>query len=201
MSDLRPGRRDEAATALITTVGFVALLWALEIIDTLADHRLDQFGIQPRSQEGLVGILAAPLLHGGFGHLLANTLPALVLGFLVLVTGIGRGLVATAIIWIVGGVGVWLTSPDNSITLGASGVIFGWLAFLLARGIVTRRARDLGLGLLVLVLYGGLLLGVLPGTPGVSWQGHLFGALGGLLAVWVTEERHRRTPAVDRHRI
>lgn len=199
MSDLRPSARtasrDSAAAALVTTVGFVALLWVLEILDAVLGHRLDQFGIQPRSGEGLLGILAAPLLHGGFGHLIANTLPALVLGFLVLVTGLARGLVATAVIWIVGGVGVWLTAPDHSITLGASGVIFGWLAFLLVRGVVTRRPRDLGLGLLVLVLYGGLLLGVLPGTPGVSWQGHLFGALGGALAVLVTEDR-RRAPRV-----
>ena len=179
------------------TAGFVALLWVLEIVDSVADNSLDQYGVQPRSDEGLLGILFAPLLHGGWGHLSANTLPAVVLFFLVLVSGIGRGLAATGVIWVVGGFGVWLVAPSNTIHLGASVLIFGWLVYLMVRGIFTRSAGEIILGLVLFFMYGGLLLGVLPGQPGISWQGHLFGALGGALAAaLLSDRRDRRQRAV-----
>ncbi len=180
--------------AALFTGGFVALLWALEVVDATAGNRLDQYGIQPREQEGLVGVLLAPVLHAGFDHLSANTLPVLVLGFLVLVTGVGRGLAATAVIWLVGGIGVWLIAPSQTIHLGASILIFGWLVYLILRGIFSRSAGEIILGMVLFFLYGGLLLGVLPGQPGVSWQGHLFGAVGGgLAASMVAEPRTRRS--------
>lgn len=169
----------------LLAVGFVGLLWVLEAIDAASGNDLDQLGIRPRSGEGLVGVVFAPLLHFGWGHLEANTVPALVLAFLVLASGIGRGLAATAVIWIVSGLGVWLFSPGNSITAGASVLIFGWLVYLMVRGVFNRRVGQIVLGVALLILYGGLLLGVLPGTPGVSWQGHLFGAIGGALAAWL----------------
>ncbi|HWJ82287.1 MAG TPA: rhomboid family intramembrane serine protease [Nocardioides sp.] len=162
--------------------GFTALLWLIEIVDTAMNHRLDQYGVQPRSGEGLLGIVFAPLLHGGWAHLEANTVPCLVLGFLTLATGLLRGLLATAVIWVVGGVGVWLVAGSNSDHIGASGLIFGWIVYLVVRGIVNRRLWEIALGLVVLLLYGSALWGVLPGQPGVSWQGHLFGAIGGGLA-------------------
>jgi membrane associated rhomboid family serine protease len=123
-----------------------------------------------------------------------------VLCFLTLVSGITRGLLATAVIWIVGGLGVWVVAPANTVTIGASGLIFGWLAFLLVRGFVSRRVGEIVLGVVLFLVYGGLLLGVLPGQPGVSWQGHLFGAVGGVLAaLWLSERRRprRRDPALD----
>lgn len=175
------------------SLGFVVLLWVIEIIDAASGNELDQFGVQPRSNEGLLGILFAPLLHGGWTHLEGNTIPALVLGFLVLVSGIGRGLAATAIIWVVGGVGVWLVAPSNTVHLGASVLIFGWLVYLMVRGIFTRSAGEIILGLVLFFMYGGLLLGVLPGQPGISWQGHLFGAVGGALAAVVLSDRRERS--------
>ena len=181
------------AVAAVTSVGFVVLLWVLEIVDTTVDHRLDQYGVEPRESDGLLGILFAPLLHAGWDHLSANTLPVLILGFLVLVSGIGRGLEATAIIWVVAGLGVWLVAPSHTVHLGASVLIFGWLVYLMVRGIFTRRAGEIILGMVLFFLYGGLLLGVLPGQPGVSWQGHLFGAIGGGLAAWLVGERGNRT--------
>ena len=181
----RTDRRPTWQVAGVVTLGFVALLWAIEIVDSVADHRLDAYGVEPRSADGLLGIVFAPLLHGGWGHLEANTVPTLVLGFLVLVTGIVRGLEATAIIWVVGGVGVWLVAPGNSIHLGASVLIFGWLVYLMVRGVWTRRLGEIALGVVLFLAYGSLLLGVLPGEPGISWQGHLFGALGGALAAWL----------------
>jgi membrane associated rhomboid family serine protease len=113
--------------ASILAAGFVVLLWVLEVVDSVADHRLDGLGVQPRDSDGLMGILFAPVLHYGWDHLGANTLPVLLLGFLVLVSGLARGLAATAIIWLVGGLGTWLVAPPHTVHLGASILIFGWL--------------------------------------------------------------------------
>ncbi|MDE0777966.1 MAG: rhomboid family intramembrane serine protease [Nocardioides sp.] len=172
-------------TAAVVSGAFVALLYVVELADVIADHRLDRLGVEPRSADGLWGILFAPVLHGSWTHLEANTVPALVLGFLVLFSGIAKGVEATAVIWVVGGVGVWLVAPTNSIHLGASVLIFGWLVYLMLRGIWTRRVGQIILGIMLFLLYGTLLLGVLPGQPGISWQGHLFGAVGGALAAWL----------------
>lgn len=176
--------------AALATGAFTALLWAIEIVDTASDDSLQRHGVQPRSDEGLLGIVFAPFLHGGWDHISANTGPVLVLGFLTLATGLIRGLAATAVIWVVGGLGVWLVAGSNSNHIGASGLIFGWIVYLAIRGIVNKQLWEIALGIVVLVLYGGALWGVLPGQPGVSWQGHLFGAIGGALAaLLLTNER------------
>jgi len=189
----RTERRSTWALAGLLSLGFVALLWALEIVDAANGHALDNYGVTPRSEDGLVGILFAPLLHGGWGHLEGNTLPVLVLGFLVLLGNVARGLAATAVIWLVSGIGVWLVSPSNTVTLGASVLVFGWMVYLIMRGVFTRRSGEIATGVVLLAFFGGLLLGVLPGQPGVSWQGHLFGAIGGgLAAAWVSAGPRRR---------
>lgn len=180
--------------AAVLSVGFVALLWAIEVVDAVSSRDLDAYGVRPRDDDGLVGVALAPLLHAGWDHLSGNTVPVLVLAFLVLVSGTGRGLAVTAVIWLVGGLGVWLTAPAYSIHLGASVLVFGWLVYLMVRGIFTRSAGEIILGIVLFLAYGGLLLGVLPGQPGVSWQGHLFGAVGGgLAAVWI-DRRDRPQP-------
>ncbi|WP_193609722.1 rhomboid family intramembrane serine protease [Nocardioides lijunqiniae] len=189
----RPDTRSAWSQAAVGAGAFVVLLWALEIIDAAVGHRLDQYGVQPREGDGLLGILFAPVLHAGWGHLAANTVPALVLLFLVLVSGVSRGLAVTAVIWVVGGVGVWLVAPSGTTHLGASVLIFGWLVYLMLRGFFTGRVREIALGVLLFVLYGGLLLGVLPGQEGISWQGHLFGAAGGALAAYALSERRERS--------
>ena len=189
-------RRSTWTRAAVRASAFVALLWAIEVVDAVVVHRLDHDGVQPREGEGLLGIVFAPVLHGGWAHLSANTVPTLVLLFLVLASGIRRGLVATAIIWVVGGVGVWLVAPDDTVHLGASVLVFGWLVYLMVRGFFTGRAREIALGLLPVVVYGGVLVEVLPGQPGISWQGHLFGALGGGVAAYV--ERRRRSTGSSR---
>ena len=182
--------------AALLAGGFVALLWVLEIVDAASGHPLDAYGVQPRTEDGLAGIATAPLLHFGFGHLVSNTVPVLVLGFLTLATGIARGLLATAIIWVVGGADVWLFAQPGSNHAGASVLIFGWIVFLVVRGFLNRRPTEILVGVAVFLLYSGALLGVLPGQPGVSWQGHLFGAIGGLLAARLLATRVR-----DRSRI
>jgi membrane associated rhomboid family serine protease len=184
-------RHDAWQKAAVLTGAFVVVLWVLEILDTASGHPLDAYGVQPRSEEGLVGIAVAPLLHFGFDHLASNTVPVAVLGFLALATGIARGLLATAIIWVVGGLGVWLFAQPGSIHAGASVLIFGWIVFLVVRGFLNRRPTEILIGDAVLLLYSGALLGVLPGQPGVSWQGHLFGAIGGLAAARLLTIRTR----------
>lgn len=169
-------------------LGFVALLWVLEATDYISGHQLDTLGIVPRTDAGLLGIAFAPVLHFGWAHLYGNTLPALILSFLVLASGVGRGIVATIIIWVVGGVGVWLMSPPGSITAGTSMLIFGWLVYLILRGMFSHRVGQIIIGVLIFLAYGSLLLGVLPGQAGVSWQGHLFGAIGGALAAWLLHD-------------
>jgi membrane associated rhomboid family serine protease len=173
--------------------GFVALLYAIEFADTLMNNRLDQEGVQPHDADGLLGILFAPLLHAGWGHLVANTLPLLLLGFLILLSGVGQWVEVTAIVWFVGGLGTWLAAPPNTVHLGASVLVFGWLVHLILRGFFTHKPGQIVLGLVVLFLYGGVLWGVLPGQAGISWQGHLFGALGGALAAWLTADRGAHT--------
>lgn len=177
--------------AAVLTGTFVAVLWVLEIFDAATGHPLDAYGVQPRTDDGLVGIAVAPMLHFGFDHLISNTVPVVVLGFLTLATGIGRGLLATAIIWVVGGLGVWVFAQPGSNHAGASVLVFGWIVFLVVRGFLNRRSTEILIGVAVFLLYSGVLLGVLPGQPGVSWQGHLFGAIGGFLAARVLATRER----------
>lgn len=174
----------------LAALGFTALLWVLELVDAAAGHELDGYGIRPRTDEGLLGILLAPLLHGGWSHLESNTAPVLVLLFVTLATGVARGVLATAVIWVVGGLGVWLLAGSGSVHLGASGLVFGWIVYLAVRGVVNKEPWEILVGVVVLITYGTVLLGVLPGQPGVSWQGHLFGAVGGAVAaVLLSTER------------
>lgn len=180
---------NRAARAAFVIGAFIALLYAVELVDTVLDNRLDQEGVQPRETEGLLGILFAPLLHGGWSHLVANTLPLVVLGFLILLSGVGHWVEVTAIVWLVGGLGTWLVAPEGTVHLGASVLVFGWLVHLILRGVFARSAGQILLGLVVLAMYGGALWGVLPSQPGISWQGHLFGAIGGGLAAWLTADR------------
>ena len=160
---------------------FTGVLYLTEAVDTLLGGALDEDGIRPRQLDGLDGVLWAPLLHHGWQHLVANTVPVLAFGFLALAGGVGQFIAVTATIWLVGGLGTWLTGSPG-VHLGASILIFGWLVFLLARGFFARSPGQIVLAVVLFAVWGGVLWGVLPGTMGISWQGHLFGALGGLIA-------------------
>ncbi|GGK69947.1 rhomboid family intramembrane serine protease [Nocardia camponoti] len=195
--------------AAIAISVFVLSLYVIEGVDAIlsADrpawqaNQLDGAGIEPRTVDGLDGIIWAPLLHGGWDHLIANTLPLLILGFLVLLSGVARGIAATVIIWIVAGVGTWLTGSPGSVHLGASSLVFGWLTYLICRGWFARNVGQIILGVVIFLIYGSMLWGVLPSDPRISWQGHLFGAVGGVLAGWVLsgdERRRRRGTSVGR---
>jgi membrane associated rhomboid family serine protease len=167
----------------------LALMWVLEAIDVAADHSLDQYGIEPRETDGLTGVVAAPFLHAGFGHLIANTIPFVAMGVVIALQGLRRVLAVTAIVALVSGLGTWLTAPENTLHIGASGVVFGYATYLIARGFFNRDLLQLGVGLVVVAIWGTALLGGLEPQEGISWQGHFFGAVGGVLAAWMLKGR------------
>lgn len=187
LAPLRLGGRVTAAAALM--VSWVALLWVLEAIDVVCGHRLDGFGIVPRRPGELLDIVPSAFTHFGFGHVASNSLPLLVLGFIAALRGIARFLMVALTVIVIGGLGVWLAAPAHTNTAGASGLIFGLFGYLLVRGFVDRRALDIVVGLVVGLLYGSILWGVLPTATGVSWQGHLFGLIGGVAAAFLFRER------------
>lgn len=162
---------------------FVGIFWLSEIIDQFVfKGALDRFGIIPHSLIGLRGILFAPFLHGGFPHLIANTIPFLTLGWFVMLQETSDFFIVTIITMLVGGLGVWLFAAPSTVHIGASILIFGYLGFLLFRGIFQRNLPSILLSVIVGFLYGGLIWGVLPSQHGISWQGHLFGFIGGVIA-------------------
>ena len=175
----------------------VALMWSIEIVDLVAGD-LDAYGIRPRDGDGLTGIFAAPFLHGGFFHLIGNTLPFLTLGGLIALGGLLRIAAVSVIVLVTSGLGVWLTGEPGSLHIGASGLVFGYAAYLIARGLFTRDLFHLSIAVVVMFLYGTtLLFGLLPAL-GISWQGHLFGMVGGVLAArWLDRPRSRRTEEVQ----
>jgi len=162
--------------------GFLALLWTVEIVDTvLLGSALQHYGLEPRSVNGLIGIFTMPFLHGSWDHLASNTFPLAIFGTLVLLRGLERFLAVTAVIIVLSGAAVWLVAR-GSIHIGASGLIFGYLGYLMSIGFWERKLGPILLSLAIGFLYGGMLWGVLPGQPGVSWEGHLFGFLAGIFS-------------------
>jgi membrane associated rhomboid family serine protease len=163
-------------------VALVAIMWGIEILDaSVFQHGLDTLGILPRQPIGLRGILFAPFLHGSFAHLIANTVPFIVLGWLVMAQSIADFAIVSIICMVGGGLGTWAFGA-NGLHIGASGVIFGYLGFLLARAYFDRRLSSGAIALFVGSTYGTVLWGIFPSTPGISWEGHLFGFLAGILA-------------------
>lgn len=184
--------------AAIFMILAVVLLWVLEIIDTVLLGLLDRLGIHAQEPMGWVGILFAPFLHAGFGHLIANSVPLLVLGFLIL---LGRGgalrlLWSTVVSMVSSGIAAWILTPAHHVVVGASGVVFGWLTYLMARGFFARDIKSIAISILVFLAYGSVLWGVLPTQVGVSWQAHLGGAIGGIFAAWVMHRRATRRTTV-----
>jgi len=164
---------------------FLGVIWAVEAANLATGYALNSWlGLRPRSFAGLDGILFMPLLHGSLAHTLANTVPLAVLGGLLQVTAGRVALPASAIVVCLGGIGVWLFG-SAAIHVGASGLIFGWFGFLVARGLVEKRPIPMLAAAGVALFYGTMIWGVLPGQPGVSWEAHLFGALGGAIAAYV----------------
>ncbi|WP_039961613.1 rhomboid family intramembrane serine protease, partial [Kamptonema sp. PCC 6506] len=184
------GIASELQTQAAILGGFVALMWIIEIVDWfLLGGRLNAYGVRPWSMVGLRGILFMPFLHANFAHLAANTLPFITFGWLIMLQETSDFFLVSAVTMLVSGLGVWLTGAPYSVHIGASGLIFGYFGFLLLRGFFERSFMSIALSLFVGFLYGGLIWGVLPSQPGVSWQGHLFGFVGGVLAAQLLGRR------------
>lgn len=168
-----------------TAVGIpAALMWVQEIFDSIFPLHLDRFGIHPRRLFEIWEILISPFLHVGFAHLLSNTAPFIFLGLAIALGSVKDFCYAFLVSALFSGLLVWLISPTYSVTLGMSGVIFGLLTYLLSRGFFSKKIWQICLGVVVFLIYGSILLGVLPTQIGISWQCHLGGALGGVLASW-----------------
>ncbi|MFE6625359.1 rhomboid family intramembrane serine protease [Streptomyces sp. NPDC057740] len=183
-------RGDRAKATAKLMLGWVALLWLLEVADVVSGHALDGFGIVPRTPSELVDVVPASFIHFGFAHLAANSVPLLILGFLAALGGIRRFVAVCALVIVADGLGVWLISPSGTNTAGASGLVFGLFGFLLLTGFVERRPLGVVVGLLVAAVWGGsMLAGLAPTQSGVSWQGHLVGLVAGVAAAFVLGRR------------
>src|SRR6201996_7418035 len=180
--------------ALIVVGVFLAVLWILQVANWADGYRLDtEFGILPEHLSRLPDIFTAPFLHFSWQHIEGNSVPLFVLGVLAAYRSIARFLLLTLIVAITSGMAVWLFQSSNELTVGASGLIFGYFGYVLLRGFIDRNLVDIGVGLVAGALYWTILEVAIPGTPGVSWIGHVGGLVGGLLAAWVL-----RTPAAAR---
>lgn len=183
MSAAPPGPRVSAPRGgLRLLAAIVVVMWVVELINSLDSGHLARDGIYPRDPARVWGILTAPWLHVSFAHLIANTIPLLFMGVIVALRGAGLLTAVSVIVVVAGGLGTWLIAPAHSDTVGASGLVFGYAGYLLARGFFDRSALELLTGLVVGVVWGGVLLSSLVPHYGISWQGHLCGGIAGVLA-------------------
>lgn len=187
-----PPSASPARRALLTMSVFVGVLWVVQLADSVSGYPLLRFGIEPRDVDRLDDVVTAPFIHLSWTHLLGNTVPLFVLGFFVALSGLRRFFAVTAVVILVSGLGVWCTAATHSDTVGASGVVFGYFGYLVARGLLDRRLLDLLVGILVGVLYWTILPDLLPGHRGVSWQAHVFGLAGGVASAWLFRRRGDR---------
>lgn len=188
---------DRAKAAAKLMLGWVALLWVLEAVDHATGHALDQYGIVARDPGSLTGVVSAAFLHFGFDHVASNSVPLLVLGFIAALSGIRRFLAVCGLILLADGLGTWLISPSGTMTLGASGVVFGLFGYLLVRGFVERRALGVAVAVGVAAVWGTTIVsGILPTDSGVSWQGHLCGLVAGIVTALYFRRPAPRRPAL-----
>jgi membrane associated rhomboid family serine protease len=171
-------------------IGIVGVMWLVEIINSIDHYALDSDGgIHARDLGRIWEIFTAPFLHASWGHLIANTIPFVFMGLIIALRGASRVALVTLIVIVIGGFGTWLISPAGSVTVGASGVVFGYAGYLLTRGLFDRSALEILTGGVVGAIWGGALLASLVPQSGVSWQGHLSGGIAGIIAAWLLAER------------
>jgi membrane associated rhomboid family serine protease len=178
--------------ALIFMLATVSLLWIVQIVNVADHYSLDRFGLRPRTVSGLWGVLTQPFLHASWGHLLSNTVSFVIIGGALVLGGLRSWLLATVIVVLAGGLLTWLVAPSGVI-VGASGLIFGWLGYLISRAYFTRKIRWIASAVVVVAFFGGLLSGLVPNLgSNVSWQSHLCGFAAGILAGAVLHPRRPR---------
>lgn len=189
----RPAWRDPSTWfgAILLMLGLTAIIWIVQIVNALNDQSLDRFGLRPRSVGGLWGIGTSPFLHSGWGDLFSDFLPFLLIGWVVLITGLREWLIVTAFVLVLGGVAAWLVAPQG-VYVGASGVVFGWIGYLLARAVVARRIKWIVTAIMVLVIFGALLGSLAPQYKTQSeWASQLCGFLAGVVIAIVLHPRKK----------
>jgi membrane associated rhomboid family serine protease len=176
--------------AVVLMTAFVALIWILQVFNWADGYRLDaEFGILPHNLGHLPDIFTAPFLHISWQHIEGNTVPLFVLGVLAAYRGVKKFLLVSLIVAVASGLAVWLFQSGSELTVGASGLIFGYFGYVVVRGFFDKNLLDIGIGAVAGILYWTILQVAIPGTPGISWIGHLGGLFGGVVAAWVLRER------------
>jgi membrane associated rhomboid family serine protease len=198
MSVTRPDRRTTPArrgpdrrAGIQLLIAMVAVMWVVELVNSLDGYRLDSDGIWPHDAGRIWGIFTAPFLHASWAHLIGNTIPLVFIGLIIALEGVRRLAAVTLIVIVVGGLGTWLVSSSGTAVVGASGLVFGYAAYLLARGFFSRNLLELVAGAVVVAVWGATLLASLVPHGHVSWQGHLSGAVAGILAAWMLSPDRR----------
>lgn len=207
MTDQAPARRrsdqlekyQTQVQGLVLLGGIVLLMWLIEVINWIDSYHLDNDGIHARDVGRIWAIFTAPFIHANFApHLLDNTIPLVFMGVIIALHGAKRLALVTLIVIVIGGLGTWLISPSNSVTIGASGVVFGYATYLFARGFLDRSAIELLTGLVVGVVWGGALISSVVPHTGVSWQGHVSGAVGGVVAAFLLRRDRPRVESAGK---
>jgi membrane associated rhomboid family serine protease len=193
LPQVRRGQTQLGGVAVLA--GVVVLMWFVELVNTLDSNHLDNDGIYARNIDHLWGIFTAPFIHVSWQHLIANTVPFVFMGLIIALQGAKRFALVTLIVIVVGGIGTWLISPSGVVTDGASGVVFGYATYLFTRGFFNRNVLELLIGLVVGVIWGGALLSSVVPHYGVSWQGHVCGAIGGVVAAYLVRNERNPGPA------
>jgi membrane associated rhomboid family serine protease len=176
--------------AIAVMACFTGLLWVIQIVNAADNQGLDRFGVKPRQLDGLWGVLTQPFLHQSYSHLLSNTAPVLLIGWVLLLSGVRVWLFVTAAVVVLGDLATWLVAPSGQIIVGASGMVFGWMGYLLARAYFTRRIRWILTAVALLIFFGTLLGNLLPASDThVSWQSHVCGFLAGVFVGWLLHPR------------
>jgi membrane associated rhomboid family serine protease len=184
----------QSAEGLALLAGIVALMWVIEVINSIDGNALtNDAGIIPRSTDHVWAIFTSPFLHANFQHLIDNTVPLVFMGVIIALRGAGRLALVTLIVIVVGGVGTWLIAPSDTNTIGASGLVFGYATYLFTRGLFDRSALEILTGVVVGVVWGGALLSSIVPHAGISWQAHVCGAIGGVVAAWLLAGRQAKS--------
>jgi membrane associated rhomboid family serine protease len=180
----------QSVEGLSLLVGIVAIMWIVEVVNSLDSYRLDQDGgLIPRDVDRVWAVFTSPFLHAGWQHLIDNTIPFLFMGVIIAVRGATKLALVTLIVILIGGVGTWLIAPAGTNTVGASGVVFGYATYLLTRGLFERSPVQIITGVIVGVVWGGALVSSIVPHAGISWQAHVCGAIGGVIAAWLLAAR------------
>jgi membrane associated rhomboid family serine protease len=190
----RKGQDQREGIALL--IAIVTVMWVVQAINAVdSGLHLDNDGIYPRNVSHLWGILTSPFLHLNWSHLIGNTVPFVFMGLIIALRGAVRLALVTAIIIVIGGLGTWLIAPAHTVTVGASGVVFGYATYLFSIGLFNRSLLEIGVGLIVGVVWGGALLASIVPHTGVSWQAHVCGAIAGVVTAYLTAHARRDSTA------